>query len=371
LMNAARPVSNAVDANEKSADLPLASVARQGAGLLHLETVLNPMLQVSPPAIMLGDALALETARTNVEWTITVRNLLAHSQAYRISQASAVAVKGYDPQTSLPLVNPRYSSEYFLGVEFPHGNILTLSPGQEKQVSVRFIRPDNVPREDLQWILSGYLSLAPIDAGHLANAAASQTGATRDMRLDENSAIVTVPYVAFAWTYSLTRILAPFNTGFPKIVRSDNRPLVQARVVNPVAREEILNILIRFEHPCARLIIDVIPVRENDTPQAPLGIIPNGDQLGIGSSDISDPTDAVTFSWTDGFVLGPGDNRRVDLLNYETYRIRVRALKAYMSPLGGAQSQESALSDLTTIPWDRVPDADCEIWLGPLFQLDA
>ncbi|KAG0198009.1 hypothetical protein BGX33_000186 [Mortierella sp. NVP41] len=129
------------------------SVARQGAGMVHVFDAIRGQAIVESTRLALND-----TDNTMSSYTLTVTNLYDVAETFAISHVPAYSVLGFTPsgQPSDKISYDESAAELVID----KGKELRLEPGDSGTFTFHFKAPSNL---DIQshWIYSGYIKITP------------------------------------------------------------------------------------------------------------------------------------------------------------------------------------------------------------------
>ncbi|CAF3304435.1 unnamed protein product [Rotaria socialis] len=130
----------------------LATIVRQGAGLVNVFQALTANTIISPSELALNDTLRQEKS-----YTIKVSNIGKKTAWYKISHRGAALATGAQPESDQLLPTPVYSSDYADVFIWPSS--FKLQPGESFIVTLRFRAPLTA-RPELLPIFSGFITVS-------------------------------------------------------------------------------------------------------------------------------------------------------------------------------------------------------------------
>ncbi|CAG8502369.1 5823_t:CDS:2 [Funneliformis mosseae] len=292
----------------------MASVLRQGAGLVDAYNMLTATSFAYPPKINLND-----TVHFNGNRKLTIYNVDRKEMKYKLSHLPAPSVNGYNKTFIRNYYQLEYYTRQYASVKFDNYQI-TVPPGSSVDVSVTFMLPKDLPK-DKHYFYSGWLEIIP---------------------LDENKPKLTVPYAGLA---DDARSLLLFQTPkFPALYDYDLKKSIQKKDPIKTFTFKLLNITsglrdypsihLNFTTPTQAVFTEILDVNHHL-----LGSMENDKKYFPFPKDILEIPKII--SW-DGFILSePVSNGK--------YFIRVRALKMF--------------GDINN-------EKDYEVWVSPKFRIE-
>ncbi|KAG0207133.1 hypothetical protein BGX28_001564 [Mortierella sp. GBA30] len=237
------------------------SVARQGAGMVHVLNAIQGKLLAQPTHLPLND-----TDNTLSTYTITLTNLYPKAEVFSISHIPAMSVLGFTP-TGQPAGTVIYSdsaAELVLDpTESPPSSTIRLEAGETRSFKISFSPSKNL---DLQshWIYSGYVKIQPT--------------------IDKTRPALQVPYAGMRGSYKTVDIL-DLQDGFPVLLgRAPDGKLVPIETKNgdpppmyTMTGQDIVTLLLKVSNPARNIQVYILDRNMKKV----IGIVPvDGEYVG-------------------------------------------------------------------------------------------
>ncbi|KAJ7497612.1 subtilisin-like protease [Mycena latifolia] len=216
-------------ASSHTDDMPLLTVAQQGAGLIQVDRAINMKTIVSPGQIALND-----TANFKAEHSIWVTNMGVEAVTYQIRHVPAGTIGTITPGSifvqTVPTVIPVAASIVFSASE------ITVHPGKTKKVDAIFTPP-----------LAKNNATLPVYSGFIHVISPAET--------------LKVTYLGVAASLKAAQVLDStdhfFGIPLPAVVAPDGRPQVGPVNYTFMGKDFPLLVL-RLAFGCAKLRIDLV-----------------------------------------------------------------------------------------------------------------
>ncbi|KAF9952917.1 hypothetical protein BGZ70_000431 [Mortierella alpina] len=293
------------------------STARQGAGMVHAYDAIQGRAAAMPTHLALND-----TDHTLASYTLTLTNLYASAEVFKISHVPAMSTLGYTP-LGQPADAIVYSNSAAALVLDPPNSTVRLEAGESRSVTFRFTPPQDLDLAS-HWIYSGYVRMEPT--------------------LDTSRPAMQVPYAGMLGSYGTVDIM-DLQEGFPILLSStpDGKlmPIMDNNSLEPptftMAGTDLVSILFKISNPARSLHILVL---DNRT-QKVAGIVPV-DADNIGRTDAV-KTKFFGVQWN-GKILKPRTDT-IETVPDGDYSIVVLAPKPFSKGIGvRGETHESWMS---------------------------
>ncbi|KAF9193545.1 hypothetical protein BGZ51_009540 [Haplosporangium sp. Z 767] len=232
------------------------SIARQGAGMLHIFDAIRGRAFAHPTHLALND-----TDHTLETYTLTLTNNYPTAEDFVVSHIPAMSILGYTSkgQPSETIIYNDTAAELVLDYEEP----IHLAAGETRSFTFRFKPPMGLDIES-HWIYSGYIKIEPA--------------------LDRSRPAFTVPYAGMHGSYNTVDLL-DLQGGFPILLGPtlDGRlmPIRDRNGVPPPTYSMIgsshVTLLLKISNPLRNLQIYVMDAAKKNI----IGVVPiNGEYIG-------------------------------------------------------------------------------------------
>ncbi|KAF9428836.1 hypothetical protein BGZ94_000843 [Podila epigama] len=236
------------------------TVARQGAGMVHIYDSIRSQAFVSPSHLALND-----TDHTLPFYTLTLTNKYPTTETFTVTHVPAMAILGYNA-LGQPTNNITYSPS-FADVNVDQENF-TLEAGATHVITLRFTPPSDLDPES-HWLYSGYVRIAPT--------------------IDATRAAIQIPYVGMAGSYGTVDMLDMYH-GFPIVLGTgangrlmpitDNQATGEALKTYTMYGSDFPTILLKVSNPLRNLQVYLFDVHNQEV----IGVVPSDSEY-IGRTD--------------------------------------------------------------------------------------